>query len=363
MDARRLLRLLLLMVGIMLSAILAPVFLVPVHAAGNLYIDPAGQAAQPAGSIVTYQVKVANMGPFNAWDIQISTTRLSLDPVNVSLASNVVGNPFSELVNCVNGGEGIPNGQPGDIGCNLQDGPGIVHSAADFLNSSPSGTNGLLFTINFKAGSQDYSQIRFLDAIIVGGGVGAGTAIIHTSIDGSYGTLPGGIPTAEFSWLPAHPVAGDKISFNASLSHDDPSNSPSVIQTYLWDFGDRFSTPIATASPYVDHTYLGGYYPAIGNFTVTLTVTNSFGLVNAINHLVEIRTPPKPCKQGLSSILVPQDCPSISSAIDSVVPGGTIRITAGSYNESLIINKSLTLTGAGRDLTILRGEIESRAAK
>lgn len=59
---------------------------------------------------------------------------------------------------------------------------------------------------------------------------------------------------------------GTPTTFDASMS-----NSPTgTIVSYFWDFGD--GNTLTTASPIVTHTYA-----TTGNFTVTLTVTNSAG--------------------------------------------------------------------------------------
>jgi hypothetical protein len=55
-------------------------------------------------------------------------------------------------------------------------------------------------------------------------------------------------------------------------------------------------------------------------------------------------------------INVPADIPTIQQAIDSAAEGDTIRIAAGTYNESLIIRKDyLRIEGAGKSTTTLSG--------
>jgi len=56
-----------------------------------------------------------------------------------------------------------------------------------------------------------------------------------------------------------------------------------------------------------------------------------------------------------SVIYVPEGFSKIQDAINSASSGATIIIANGTYNESLIISKSLTLIGQGRDVTTING--------
>jgi parallel beta-helix repeat protein len=51
---------------------------------------------------------------------------------------------------------------------------------------------------------------------------------------------------------------------------------------------------------------------------------------------------------------VPEDFPTIGSAISAARPGDTIAIAEGRYAEQLTIRKDLTIRGSGRDETIIR---------
>ena len=52
-------------------------------------------------------------------------------------------------------------------------------------------------------------------------------------------------------------------------------------------------------------------------------------------------------------INVPQDFPTIQKAINNATNGDTIQVNPGVYNENIIINKTLTLTGENKTTTII----------
>jgi len=59
-----------------------------------------------------------------------------------------------------------------------------------------------------------------------------------------------------------------------------------------------------------------------------------------------------------STIVVPENYPTIQSAIDAANVGDTILVMPGNYVECLIINKSLHLIGSGSNLTIIENSGE-----
>ena len=55
------------------------------------------------------------------------------------------------------------------------------------------------------------------------------------------------------------------------------------------------------------------------------------------------------------TIVVPENYPTIGAAVDNALPGDTILVKSGVYNENLLINKSLTLIGEDSKNTIIIG--------
>jgi len=72
-------------------------------------------------------------------------------------------------------------------------------------------------------------------------------------------------PTASFSYAPASPKVGDKITFDASESR---AGTRASLVSYEWDFGDGTTG----SGEIVKHTYASD-----GSYIVKLTVTNSCG--------------------------------------------------------------------------------------
>ena len=56
-----------------------------------------------------------------------------------------------------------------------------------------------------------------------------------------------------------------------------------------------------------------------------------------------------------ATINVPGDNATITEAINYATSGDTILVAAGTYNENIVINKDLTITGADKATTIING--------
>lgn len=89
-------------------------------------------------------------------------------------------------------------------------------------------------------------------------------------------------PVADFTYTPAEPLSTKPVTFDASSSTDPDG----TIASYAWDFGDGGSGTGSVAT----HAYADG-----GTFVVTLTVTDSDGLVTRRVRSVDVtRYDPKP---------------------------------------------------------------------
>jgi parallel beta-helix repeat protein len=82
-------------------------------------------------------------------------------------------------------------------------------------------------------------------------------------------------PIASFTYYPEPPYASETVTFDASTSYGD-------IIRYEWDFGDG-APKVIESDPVTTHVF-----NSPGNYTVTLTVTNREGLMDATSKLVTV---------------------------------------------------------------------------
>ncbi len=86
-------------------------------------------------------------------------------------------------------------------------------------------------------------------------------------------------PTASFAWHPRMPVKNETVTFDAANSSDPDGD----IVAYTWAFGDG----AGDTGTVVTHRY-----QAMGNQTVTLSVTDDDGLTNTTTAMLTIASPP-----------------------------------------------------------------------
>ncbi|MHC1578119.1 MAG: PKD domain-containing protein [Candidatus Methanospirareceae archaeon] len=125
-------------------------------------------------------------------------------------------------------------------------------------------------------------------------------------------------PTADFSFSPSLPSAGEEVNFDASASKD----SDGSIVSYDWEFGDGKSGTGETTK----HSYSEG-----GTYAVNLTVTDDDGATNRTTKIVAVSKVPK-------VIFVPDDYATIQAAVNAASPGDTIIVRDGTYCENVEIS-------------------------
>ncbi len=85
-------------------------------------------------------------------------------------------------------------------------------------------------------------------------------------------------PTAAFTYTPQYPITDNTVTFDGTSSH----SFTGYIISYEWNFGDENIT--TTTSPLIPHVYT-----VLGNYTVTLRVTNNFGFSSTVTEVVEVK--------------------------------------------------------------------------
>jgi hypothetical protein len=100
-------------------------------------------------------------------------------------------------------------------------------------------------------------------------------------------------PVADFFWTPELPTQNDTITFNGQSSRRGNPNDDreqALIQYYVWDFGDLVGEANGTFLNASVTEYSYRYIPGGtgGNYSVTLTVYDGFGLYGSTTQIVEV---------------------------------------------------------------------------
>jgi hypothetical protein len=252
----------------------------PVHAAGTLFIAPSSQPAQAVGSMITYKVNVTGIDPFDSWDVSVKSDPAVLSPVSISAANSILGSVF-QVANCINGV---------GTGCAITDGAGVAHSSAVASSGVGVGGAGLVFTITYKVAGSGFSFLKIptgLDTI-----ASSGVTVSHSNIGGVYGMAPV-LPIARFTFSPAMPNQGDKVTFDGSSSSD--ANTGTSIVSYAWSISPMSGgTPIlnTTSQPLMVHTFAA---TEVGTFSIALIVLDDLGISSlTATHTITVAqvTPP-----------------------------------------------------------------------
>jgi len=170
----------------------------------------------------------------------------------------------------------------------------------------------------------------------------AGTYLVELNVTNSVGlwsitekpivVSPDFGPTANFTWAPLAPSANQSVYFNANSSQLGWSSAiPGYanITSYSWNFGD--GTTNTTASSTTQHAYTQA-----GNYTVTLTVTDSQSRTNSTTMTVQITTYP-PWDPGHYNVVNMRDIALVARAFGSK-PGSSNWNPACDINGDGVVN-------------------------
>jgi PKD repeat protein len=157
----------------------------------------------------------------------------------------------------------------------------ILPNATGYWSAFPSG-NGTIATITFKAKAQPTIEpnppascpLQLIDTKIFNDD---GVAAQQQSVSGLYTIEPMKHPLISVTYMPLKPSIGEPTVFDASGSYDPLY----TIANYTWNFGD--GTNVTTTLPTTAHIY-----SQLGQYTATLTVTNTYGLTNTTTMTVNV---------------------------------------------------------------------------
>jgi PKD repeat protein len=149
----------------------------------------------------------------------------------------------------------------------------LVHETVTFdaSSSTPDGGTIVSYTWNFGDGNITTTNNMIITHAYETYGTFTVTLNV-TDSEGKWDTTSQQItvenaPIADFWWTPYYPQRGETVTFDASASTPDGG----TIISYAWNFGD--GTPvIVETDPITTHVYA-----SVGNYTVTLNVTDSEG--------------------------------------------------------------------------------------
>jgi hypothetical protein len=133
-------------------------------------------------------------------------------------------------------------------------------------------------------------------------------------------------PVAYYTYDPTTPYSGYTVTFNASQS--DPVGG--TIVNYAWTFGDSSYG----SGMIVTHTF------GVGNFNVSLNVTDSEGLWNVFSRLVTVS--PSPSQYYLDAF-TQRDGKGLNKPSDAFAPSELVLVSAFlAYNGSAVMGKVVT---------------------
>jgi len=147
---------------------------------------------------------------------------------------------------------------------------------------------------------------------------------------------------ARFNWRPEQPEVNELVIFDASCSYT-PNGE---IIKYEWDWDDDGLFDESHSYPTVEHIWSKS-----GFYNITLNVIDDNGQNDSIKRTILV--------VNKRVIFVPEDYNTIQEAINNADDGITIHVETGTYNENIIVDKTLRIMGEGSDTTIINGQDEN----
>ncbi len=169
------------------------------------------------------------------------------------------------------------------------------------------------------------------------------------------------LPTAAIT-PPAAPTAGNPATFGSSGSHDP---NPGATLRYHWNWGDG-------GTETTEHVEASHTYATSGTYTVTLTVTDSYGLAGTpVSAEVHVGTPPpmkvlKVKKEGSGAGSVTSSPPGIdcgSTCEASFEEGREATLTAAADPGSEVVKWTGCTTSVGSECKVRMSEAKSVAVE
>jgi PKD domain len=244
---------------------------------------------------VTFAVTVSSAPPLDGFSIVLQYDRSALNTSlqEINLTDSVLGPSSHTLLldECVNlSGLGCGtldaralNDNDGEVGIVL------VHNG-NF--SSPSPTNGLLFSATFTVIGVGFSQVHIFSADLATGAGSSATNVPVKLVDGYYTNIscPSGTATPceppLVNITMTYPESSDRnlVSFNATVVD---RNAGAHVISYQWNWGDDTLEQNQTNLDMpITHTYANS-----GNFTVNMVVFDNESVVWATATVVSIPLP------------------------------------------------------------------------
>jgi PKD repeat protein len=220
-----------------------------------------------------------------------------------------------------------PNGT--SVNATFTDSPGLGYQINFDASASTSTDTIAEYVWQFNDGGQDYTTETSSPTISYSFS-SAGFHQVALTVMAQDGTSDGtaavvdvggpASPVAQFGFAPNAVTAGTPVTFDATASSDP--NVSGAITSYSWNFGDGTTGSGATPT----HTFAQS-----GPHTVTLTVTDTWGMTNSVSHTLTGAAVPPTAAFTLSPGSAQTGTAILLDASGSTDQNGTIR----SYSWSL----------------------------